>query len=52
MISPKCILPQDNDPKHIPKIIENYLQSKQEQEVLKVLKWSPHSPDLNIIESV
>lgn len=41
MISPKCILPQDNDLKHISKIIENHLQSKQEQEVLKVLTWSP-----------
>ena len=52
MIGPKFILQQDNDPKHTAKVIKNYLQCKEEQEVLEVMAWPPQSPDLSIIESV
>ena len=52
MIGSKCILQQDNDPKHTASVIKKYLQRKEEQEVLEVMVWPPQSPDLNIIESV
>ena len=52
MIGTKFILQQDNDPKHTANVIKNYLQRKEEQEVLEVMVWPPQSPDLNIIESV
>lgn len=52
MIGPKFILQHDNDPKHTANVIKNYLQRKEEQEVLEVMVWPPQSPDLNIIESV
>ena len=52
MIGTKLILQQDNDPKHTANVIKNYLQRKEEQEVLEVMVWPPQSPDLNIIESV
>ena len=52
MIGPKFILQQDNDPKHTAKVIKNYLQRKEEQEVLEVMAWPPQSPDLSIIECV
>ena len=52
MIGPKFILQQDNDPKHTAKVIKNYLQRKEEQEVLEVMAWPPQSPDLSIIQSV
>lgn len=52
MISPSFTLLRDNDPKHTLKVIKNHLQSKEEQEVLEVVTWLPHSPDLNITESV
>ncbi|XP_063334838.1 G-protein coupled receptor-associated protein LMBRD2-like isoform X2 [Pelmatolapia mariae] len=43
---------QDNDPKHTAKVIRNYLQCKEEQEVLEVMVRPPQSSDLNIIECV
>ena len=52
LIGPKFILQQDNDPKHTANVIKNYLQRKEEQEVLEVMVWPPQSPDLNIMESV
>ena len=52
MMGTKFILQQDNDPKHTANVIKNYLQRKEEQEVLEVKVWPPQSPDLNIIESV
>jgi len=41
---------QDNDPKHTSTICRNYLASKQQKAVLKVLSWPPQSPDINPIE--
>ncbi len=52
LIGSKFILQQDNDPKHTTSVIKNYLQRKEEEEVLEVMVWPPQSPDLNIIESV
>ncbi|XP_051789511.1 thiamin pyrophosphokinase 2 isoform X2 [Erpetoichthys calabaricus] len=43
---------QDNNPKDTAKVIKNYLQRKEEQEVLEVMVWPPQSPDLNIIKCV
>ena len=43
-----CVFQQDNDPKHSSKSTMNYLQERQ----IKVLEWSPRSPDLNIIENL
>ena len=39
------ILAQDNDPKHKSKIIQDQLTEKN----IRVLDWSPNSPDLNPI---
>ena len=44
------ILQQDNDPKHTSHLCINYLKSKEDDGVLKILKWPPQSPDLNPIE--
>lgn len=45
MIGPKFILHQE-------KVIKNYLQLKEEEEVLEVMAWLPQSPDLNVIKCV
>ena len=37
---------QDNDPKHIVKTMQKWLQDKS----LDVLGWARHSPDLNLIK--
>lgn len=42
----------DNDLRHTATVIEKWLQSKEKQEVMKVIVWPQHSPDLNIIEHV
>lgn len=52
MIGPKFIGQQDSDPKHTAKVTENYLQRKEEREVLEVMAWPPQKPDLNINECV
>jgi transposase len=44
------VLQQDNDPKHTSKLCQNYLESKQEKGVLRILEWPSQSPDLNPIE--
>ena len=51
MIGPKCILQQDNNPKHTANVINNYLQCKEDQEALEGKVWPHQSPDLNIIKS-
>ena len=51
-MAPKFILQQDDDSKHTARVIKNYLQRKEDQEVLEVVAWPPQSPDLSIIESV
>lgn len=47
MIGPKFILQQDNV-SQTAKVIENYHQHKEEQDVLEVMVWPPQSPDVNI----
>ena len=44
------VMQQDNDPKHTSLLCRRYLQSKEEQGVLKILEWPSQSPDLNPIE--
>lgn len=39
MISLKFILQKGNDPKHISKVIKNYLQCKEEHKVLELIAW-------------
>lgn len=51
MIGPKCILQQDNDPKHSANVIMKYLQRKEGERYLEVMVGLPQSPDLSIIES-
>lgn len=41
MIGSKCILHQDNDPKHTAKDIKNHFQCKEDQEVLEVMVYEP-----------
>lgn len=41
---------QDNDPKHTSNFCMNYLKSKEQQKVLKIMTWPPQSPDCNPIE--
>ena len=46
------IFQQDNDPNRTSKLCKNYIQSKEEQCVLKIMKWSAQSHDLSPIELV
>ena len=46
------IFHQDNDPKRTSKLCKNYIQSKEEQCVLKIMEWPAQSPDLSRIELV
>lgn len=41
---------QDNDPKHTSKLCREYLEEKEEENVLKIMAHPPQSPDLNPIE--
>ena len=51
MIGPKCILQQDNYPKHTANVIKNYLHRREEQEVLEVMVW-PHRALISASSSV
>jgi transposase len=44
------VMQQDNDPKHTSLLCRNYLKSKEESGVLRILEWPSQSPDLNPIE--
>ena len=40
------VFQHDNDPKHISKVVKNYLENKR----IVVLQWPSQSPDMNPIE--
>ena len=50
LIGSGFIFPQDNDPKHTSRICRNYLRSKEDKDLLKIMDWPPQSPDINPIE--
>ena len=50
LIVPGFIFQQDNDPKLTSKLCKEFLQEKEQQQVLKIMTWPPQSPDLNPIE--
>lgn len=50
LIGRNFILQQDNDPKHSSKLCTNYIEGKERQGVLQIMKWPPQSPDLSPIE--
>lgn len=50
LIGPEFVFQQDNDPKHTSKLCKHFLDKKEQQKILKVMKWPPQSPDLNPIE--
>lgn len=50
LIGRNFIFQQDNDPKHTSRYCQEYLERKQKDGVLQVMKWPPQSPDLNPIE--
>ena len=43
---------QDNDSKHISKLCQRYIKSKEEQHVLQLMSWLVQSVDINPIELV
>lgn len=49
-IGRKFVYQADNDPKHTSKLCTTYLQRKERQGVLKLMKWPSQSPDLNPME--
>ena len=44
------VLMQDNDSKHISKLCQRYIRSKEEQHVLQLMSWLVQLADLNPIE--
>lgn len=50
LIGTNFIFQHDNDPKHTSKLCKTFLEHLKRQHVLKVMEWSPQSPDLNPIE--
>ena len=44
------IFQQDNDPKHTSNFCKHFLKSLENLKVMKIMVWSPQSPDLNAIE--
>ena len=52
LIGQNFVFQQDNDPKHTSKICKTYLDKKEHEHVLKVMKSLAQSPDLNLIEKL
>lgn len=50
LIGNNFVFMHDNDPKHTAIICKNFLNGKQEDNILKIMDWPPQSPDLNPIE--
>lgn len=50
LIDCNFVFQQDNDPRNTSHYCTNYLQQKQRDGVLQILKWPPQSPDLNPTE--
>jgi len=50
VIGGNFVFQQDNDPKHMSKLCQNYLQQKKRAGELEIMIWPPQSPDLNPIE--
>ena len=44
------VFQQDNDPKHMSKLCQNYLKQKAESGEIVQMEWPPQSPDLSPIE--
>ena len=42
----------DNNPKHTALKLKSYLKQKEQYEDVQIMKWSPQSRDLNIIETL
>lgn len=52
LIELNFVFQQDNDPKHSSKLCQGFLQQKQNEKILQVMKWPSQSPDLSPIELV
>ncbi|GJQ82824.1 hypothetical protein Trydic_g13526 [Trypoxylus dichotomus] len=50
LLLPNFVFQQDNDPKHASKLCKDYLQLLETDGSIKVMAWSPQSPDLNPME--
>lgn len=51
LIRDNFILPQDNNPKHFPRLCKNVLDKKVAPGILAVPAWPAQSPDLNLIKT-
>ena len=52
LISNGFIFQSNNDLKHTALKVKSYLEQKEQSGDVQIMKWSPQSPDLNIIESL
>ena len=52
LVTQGVVLMQDNDPKHIRKLCQSYIKSKEEQHVFQTISLPVQSADLNPIELI
>ena len=50
LVAQEFVIMQDNEPKHISKLCQRYIKSKEEQHVLWLISWPAQSADLNPIQ--